>query len=169
MPDDSFHYEVIDGVLYVSPAPRPKHQAVSGNLFLALANHIRSRGLGWLYHAPIGVRLPGQPVPIQPDLVFVSEERESIIGEENIEGVPDLIIEILSPSNWLFDRRDKFQLYESTGVGEYWIVDYRARKVEIFVLEKGAFTLLGEWREGEIAHSRVLPGFSIAVDDVFEH
>ena len=71
-------------------------------------------------------------MPVQPDIVFIRKERHAIIGKENVEGAPDLIVEILSPSNWTFDRKQKFQAYREAGVNEYWIVDYRKKTVESF-------------------------------------
>ena len=167
LPDDGSRYEVIDGVLHVTPTPSIAHQSVSGRLFLALANLADARRLGRVLAAPVGVRLPGQDVPFQPDLVFVSAGRSEIIGTQFNEGVPDLVAEILSPSNWPYDRGDKLRVYQSAGVPEYWLVDYRTKTIEVLVLERGEYTLLGVWQSGETAHSRVLESFEIAVDDVF--
>ena len=73
----------------------------------------------------------------------------------------------MSPSNWLYDRREKFQAYQKASVPEYWIVDYRARTIEVFFLEKGTYALLNQYKSGDVAHSRVLEGFEVAVDEVF--
>lgn len=167
LPDDGTRYEVIDGDLYMTPPPSVSHQSASIRLVTLMSNFVESRGLGFVFAAPIGVRLPSQPVPLEPDIVFVSSARKAIIGKEYIEGAPDLLVEILSPSNWIYDRHEKFNLYQSSGVPEYWIVDYRAQTVEVFVLEKGEYTLTGKWSAGEKATSRVLDGFQIAVADVF--
>ncbi len=95
-------------------------------------------------------------------------ERRDILGESYVKGAPDLVVEVLSPTNWLYDRREKLQAYQQAGVPEYWIVDYRARTVEILVLEEGKYTLLAEFRSGEAVRSQILPGFEIGVDDLFE-
>ncbi len=167
LPDDGNRYEVIDGVLYMSPPPSISHQTASGSLLFAITQHVRRRNLGRVFAAPTGVRLPGHPVPFQPDIFFISAERRAIIGKQYIEGAPDLIVEILSPANWPYDRQEKFTVYQSAGVPEYWIVDYRARTVEVFALEEGEYPLLGKWREGASAGSRILPGLQIDVAEVF--
>ncbi len=167
LPEDGTRYEVIDGELYMTPAPSVSHQFAIANLLDAMSSFVRARRLGYVLPSPLGVRLPNQPVPLEPDIVFVSAARKPIIGMEYIEGVPDLVVEILSPSNWMYDRHEKFRLYQTSGVPEYWIVDYRAKTVEVFVLEEGEFTLIGKWGVGETASSRGLSGFQVAVADIF--
>jgi len=167
LPDDGYRYEVINGVLYMTPPPRPQHQRVSARLAHRLLNFVEEHALGEVLYAPIGVQLPNQPVPFQPDILFIRAERLDIIGEKNVEGVPDLIIEILSPSNWLYDRREKMEVYEEAGVPEYWIVDPRIRVIEVYVLEEGGFLQKGEYGPGEVARSQVLAGFEVLVDEIF--
>jgi Uma2 family endonuclease len=167
LPDDGFRYEVLDGELYMTPPPTVEHQTDSRNLFIALHNFVQEHGLGRVWYAPCGVRLPGQPVPVQPDIFFISVARLDIVGVDCVEGAPDLVVEILSPTNWLYDRREKLRAYLAAGVPEYWIVDYRARTIEVFVLEAGEYVLLGKFTSGEVARSRVLAGFQVAVDDIF--
>ena len=151
----------------MTPPPSTTHQFSNARLQTKMTNFVDAKGLGWVLAAPIGVRLPPQPVPLEPDIVFVSAAHKAIIEEKYIEGVPDLVVEVLSPSNWLYDRNEKYQLYQSTGVPEYWIVDYRAKTVEVFVLEQGEYTLIGKWGVGDSAESRVLVGFKVAVADIF--
>jgi len=167
LPDDGFRYEVLNGVLYMTPPPRIRHQLTLENLSRRLGNFVAERKLGWILFAPCGVRLPGQPVPIQPDILFVRAERRDIIGEEYVEGAPDLVVEVLSPSNWLYDRTEKFRAYQEAGVPEYWIVDYSARTIEVFVLEGSTYALLGKFGVGETVYSQVLGDFQVAVDEVF--
>jgi Uma2 family endonuclease len=131
LPDDGYRYEVIDGVLYMRPPPLIRHQRTSSRIYIPFSDFLRLNPLGEVFYAPVGVRLPNQPVPLQPDLVFVRAERLDIIQENYIEGTPDLIIEILSPSNWLYDRREKMRVYQEAGVPVYWIVDPRALTIEI--------------------------------------
>ncbi|MBC8449183.1 MAG: Uma2 family endonuclease [Chloroflexi bacterium] len=167
LPDDGFHYEVLDGVLYMVPPPSVRHQLASHNLGVALGVFVRQHQLGTVLSAPCGVRLPGQPIPVQPDIFFVHADRRQIIGEEYVEGAPDLVVEILSPSNWLYDRKEKFFAYQSAGVREYWIVDPRARTIEIFTLEAGTYTLQGKFESGERVSSQAVAGFEMTVDEVF--
>ena len=166
LPDDGWRYEVIEGELYLSPAPRPKHQESAGNLGSRMLLYVQERGLGKVYFAPIDVILPGYASPVQPDVLFIARERLDIVKEDFIEGPPDLIVEILSPSNWLTDRRTKFRIYAQAGVREYWIVDTDARTVEVFVLRGSSFALAGKFGSGETLRSEVVTGFEIGVDEI---
>lgn len=133
-----------------------------------MSYHIDEHDLGFIYSAPIGVVLPNQSVPLQPDIVFVSKANTGIIGRQYIEGVPDLVVEILSPSNWPYDRREKFRIYEEAGIPECWLIDYRAKTAEPFLLENGEYALTqGILHTGDTVRSRVLTGFQIAVRDIF--
>jgi Uma2 family endonuclease len=167
LPDDGYRYEVIDGVLYMTPPPRILHQRVSLGLVRKLADFVEEHNLGQVLFAPVGVRLPNQPVPFQPDILFIRKERLDIIGEEYVEGAPDLVMEILSPGNWLYDRREKKQVYQEGGVAEYWIVDPRTKTIEVYRLEGGSYLLIGQYVPGEVAKSPGVPGFEISVDEVF--
>jgi Uma2 family endonuclease len=167
LPDDGFRYEVLNGELFMERPPNILHQRFSNRLVVRMSSHVMTNGLGEVFQAPTGVRLPGQPVPIQPDILFVSRERKSIIGKDYVEGAPDLVVEILSPSNWPFDRNEKFQAYRGAGVREYWIVDPRARTVEVFVLEDGSYALTAKCGPGETVRSGVLAGFEMAVNEIF--
>jgi Uma2 family endonuclease len=111
--------------------------------------------------------LPNQPVPFQPDIVFIRAERPHIIGENYIEGTADLIIEILSPSNWLYDRREKMRVYQEAGVPEYWIVDPRGETIEIYLLEQGTYRLASQYSRGQVAVSQMLPGLEVPVEEIF--
>jgi Uma2 family endonuclease len=167
LPDDGYRYEVIDGVLYVSPPPLIRHQRTSIRIETHFIEFLKLHPLGEILHAPVGVRLPNQSIPLQPDIIFVRAERLDIIRENYIEGTPDLIVEILSPSNWLYDRREKMRVYQEAGVPEYWIVDPRAETVEIFVLERDVYRLTGQYSREAVASSRVLLGFEVPVEAIF--
>jgi Uma2 family endonuclease len=166
LPDDGWRYEVIRGRLYMSPAPRPDHQRSSRGLFRALDRFIEDRDLGEVFFAPIDVNLPGLASPVQPDLLFIRKERLAIVQEDFIDGAPDLIAEVLSPSNWILDRREKYQLYAAAGVGKYWIVDPAQRTIEVFVLEGGSYRLFAQRGPGETIRSRLFPELEVEIDDV---
>lgn len=166
LPDDAWRYEVIEGALFMSPAPRPKHQEVGFNLKLALGGFVKAKGLGKVLDAPIDVRLGELADPVQPDILFIRHDRLDIIKDGWIEGAPDLIVEILSPGNWLDDRRTKYRVYATAGVSEYWIVDPDRRQIEVFVLRREVYELIGRFGPGEQARSEVLSGFQIGVDAV---
>ena len=168
LPDDGYHYEVIKGELHMTAAPTLRHQDVVRNLSLALQRFVTERQLGKIYFAPVDVLISDLATPVEPDILFVTSERQSILKENNIEGAPDLIVEVLSPSNWVVDRRDKFVVYEAAGVGEYWIVDPDAQTVEVYSLRQGRYALLERYEPGQRVQSELLTGFQIPVDAIFE-
>jgi Uma2 family endonuclease len=166
LPDDGFQYEVLNGELYMVPPPTVEHQRISFRLALKMGTFVLAHQLGEVLEAPCGVQLPGQPVPVQPDIFFIRAERLHILGREYVEGAPDLVIEVLSPSNWLYDRREKFLAYQEAGVAEYWIVDPRLGTIEVFVLEKGMFTLVSKSSGEDVARSQVLEGFEVIAKEI---
>jgi Uma2 family endonuclease len=131
LPDDGRRYEILDGELEVSPAPAPLHQRVSQSLSLALGNHVRERRLGRIYCAPIDVILAPTTV-VQPDLIFVSTARESMVTRRAVEGPPELAVEILSPWSVRRDRVAKAALYARFGIGHYWLLDPEERVLEAY-------------------------------------
>ncbi len=142
MPDDGNRYEAIEGDLYMTPAPSIRHHRLTRALYDAFKPLLHKPEYGELFWAPVGVEFPATGEGVQPDLMFVSNERRGIIGEAGIVGAPDLVMEILSPSTAIRDRTIKLRLYERQGVGEYWIVDPDENAIDV-------------WRFGEQpAHER---------------
>ncbi len=166
-PDDGWKYEIIEGVLFMAPPPAINHQRSSFKLARIMADYAETNHLGEILEAPVGVRLPGHPVPLQPDIVFVKKERQAIIGLQNVEGAPDLIVEILSPSNANYDRDDKLKLYQQTGVREYWLVDYQAKTIQVYTLVEGVYQLTGDYATTDTARSSQIAGFEVIVDSIF--
>ena len=140
LPNDRNRYEILEGELTATPAPSTKHQSVSANLFKLLSRHIDNRNLGKLLYAPIDLILASTSV-LQPDLVFVAKDRQRIITDKAIEGVPDLVIEILSPSTSRTDRVTKAQIYARHSVPAYWIVDPDEELIEIYLLDVDGYRL----------------------------
>jgi Uma2 family endonuclease len=163
LPDDGRRHEILDGEHSVNPSPNTKHQIVSMRLVLAFGNFIYERGLGQLFHPPFDVVL-GENDVVEPDLIFVSNERANIITRTNIQGAPDLVVEILSPSNRGYDERVKYQTYERFGVGEYWIVDPDAEIVTIYRRTGGKFVRA---ESGDPLTTPLLPGFSLELGAIF--
>src|SRR5207248_6028128 len=126
LPDDGKRYEIIDGALYMTTAPSSFHQWIVQQLVRYIAIPVVDQGLAFTFPAPIGVIMPGCD-PVQPDFVVVLREHAAIIHDKRIWGVPDLIIEILSPSNAAYDREVKLAAYARAALPEYAIVDPRAR------------------------------------------
>lgn len=166
-PDDGWKYEIIDGVLYMSPPPTINHQDVATELIARMRIHTRLHKLGVVLAAPSGVHLPTQPVPVEPDILFVRHERRQIIGERYVEGAPDLVVEVLSRSNADYDRTTKYAQYEQAGVTEYWLVNYWDETITIYNLVDQHYRLTGVFQNGDTATSQVLTGFQIAVTDLF--
>ena len=140
LPNDGKRYEILKGELTVTLAPSTKHQTASVNLLVLLSQYIKERDLGKLFHAPIDLILESTSV-LQPDLLFVSKARQSIITERAVEGAPDLVIEILSPATSRTDRITKAQIYARHRVPAYWIVDPELEVVEIYLLEVDGYRL----------------------------
>ena len=120
LPDDGNRYEIIDGMLYMSTSPSAFHQWIIRQVARVLYDQIDDVGVGVTFTAPLGVFMPGCD-PVQPDLIVVRREQMDIV-QARIEGVPALLVEVLSPSNPLTDRETKYRAYARAGVPEYWIV-----------------------------------------------
>jgi Uma2 family endonuclease len=131
LPDDGNRYEVIAGELYVTPAPRPRHQEVVVRLIVRLAQFVEQHRLGKIYPGPIDV-LFAEGDYLEPDLIFVRRDRLSLVSERGIEGPPDLVVEILSHSTAKRDRTIKRDRYAFFGVPEYWVLDSEARRLEVY-------------------------------------
>ena len=122
--------QLINGELIMSPSPTPLHQRIAKKLFILIEQN--ATNLGEVFFAPIDLYVDNKNV-FQPDLVFIANENRHIITERAIEGVPDLVVEIISPSNVFSDRYTKKKIYQKIGIREYWIVDPANRTLEIFV------------------------------------
>jgi len=133
LPADGKRYELLEGEIYVTAAPRPRHQLVVGNLYLIIAEHVRRLGLGEIFLSPIDVILSDVTV-VEPDLVYLDAARLERVSDRGIEGPPTLAIEVLSPSTAPADRGVKRQLSGRYGVPHYWIVDPDARVIETYRL-----------------------------------
>jgi Uma2 family endonuclease len=166
LPDDGKQYEILDGELFVSPAPVPKHQAVSRNLLLILGSFVRDRQLGTIFNAPIDLIL-AQTTIAQPDLLFIRAGRESIVTDRAVEGPPDLVVEILSPSSNRKDRTIKASLYARLGIPWYWIVDPSERRMEIYELEGDAYRRVSAEAASAIVTSPLFPGLEIRLADLW--
>ena len=160
-------YELLDGELIMVPAPNLNHESVRSLLGHHLSNHIIDRGLGKLFYAPCDVRLSDNDV-VQPDLLFVSREQEHLLsGGQNVQGAPDLVVEILSPSTAKQDRGKKRALYGKHGVTEYWLVDAVVETVQIHRLQGGILVPTRTFGREETLHSPLLTGLELHLGDIF--
>ncbi len=156
--------QLVNGELIMSPAPNPQHQRLSGRLFRMIDKHVGKNGE--LFYAPIDLYIDQQNV-FQPDLVYISEEKYDIITERGIEGVPTLVIEIISPSNSYIDRNRKKKKYLEFGVSEFWIVDPGNKTLEIYTPQTGPDSPLYYLaEEGEVT-SGIFPGMKLKISDLF--
>ena len=167
LPESDDRYELIDGELYMVPAPVPEHQDLLGELYVVIRAFVRENRLGKVFFAPLDVVFSEDNV-FQPDLIFVASERLNIITGQNVRGTPDLVVEVLSPSTAQRDRTIKRETYAKFGVREYWIADIVGGTVEVNVLDGDKFTVAGIYGEGDTFESPLLPGLEVDVNSVFE-
>ncbi len=163
---DDERYELLNGELVMAPAPREIHQYILGRLYIEMGAFIYERDLGDVYFAPTDVALSDMDV-VQPDLLFVSNERNHIITPENIQGAPDLVVEILSPATAERDRTLKLDLYARHGAHEYWIVDPDARTIMVLRRGERRFEVAGIYGAEQTARSPILEGFTFNLEGKF--
>ena len=163
-----FRYELIEGHLFMSPSPNYSHQSAIGILHELMSAFARKNKLGVVPMTPFDVVLsPVEKTVVQPDIVFVSRARRSIIRGTHVEGAPDLVVEAVSPKRERIDRDQKFRAYAEAGVMEYWIVDPPNRQIEVWVRRGDALVDRGRFGAGMHAPCEAIPGFSASVDEVF--
>lgn len=139
LPDDGQRHEIIDGELYVSPAPATLHQLLSRRLQFFFYQ-LELEGKGFIYNAPVDLVMPGC-TPVQPDLVYLTRAQRSLILSGKIEGIPQLLVEILSPGSRSYDRVRKLQRYASNGVPYYLLVDPEESTLEVLAYQEGHYLL----------------------------
>ena len=159
-------YELLDGELILVASPNRDHQTVSLRLASRMLSFVDENELGWVFNAPFDVLLTDTDV-VQPDVMFITRERENISTPANIQGAPDLVVEVLSPSSARRDWREKRDLYATHGVREYWIVDPTNRLVWVLQLRDGALEIEQTCAEGDVAESAVLESFSVSLAELF--
>lgn len=167
IPDDGRRYEVINGVLYMTPAPNIAHQSAAIEIGTYLTIHIQHAGLGRVLAAPFDVELKSGGSVVQPDVLVVLNANRGIIGPGRIIGAPDLVVEIASPSTAGYDRRTKQDAYAAAGVREYWIADPIAQTVELLMLEGNEFRSQGVFQGQALLPSRVIEAFPVPVEQFF--
>ncbi|MDO8444923.1 MAG: Uma2 family endonuclease [Deltaproteobacteria bacterium] len=164
-PDDE-RYELIEGDLFMTPSPKTDHQRISGRLEFKLREYVMENDLGEVFDAPYDVYFDEEDV-VQPDILYVAKDRLGIIGEKNIQGAPDLIVEILSEGTAYRDAIQKKVLYARHGVKEYWIVAPKEKMIEVYEPKDGLYQLIGTYFKDETVESRVLQGFKVDLKEIF--
>ena len=168
-PDDGMRHELIDGEHYVTPSPNRKHQKVSGNLFLLIGSWLEQRPIGQLFYAPFDVVFSRFDV-VEPDLLYMSNERATeVLTQANVQGAPEIVIEIGSPGTRKRDETIKRRLYERTGVSEYWIVDPDIDVVRVYRRQGDEFDRPIELRaeSGDVLTTPRLPELQLPLARIF--
>jgi Uma2 family endonuclease len=166
LPETGPRYQLVEGDLYIAPAPNRFHQDISRNLQGAFDRYLERNPVGILYNAPFDVYLTETDV-FQPDLLIVRCENRDILTEAGAEGAPDLIVEILSAKTRQLDVVNKKRVYARLGVKELWIVDPDAEAMNVYRFEEDTSEPVQVLRAGENLRTSLLPGFSLAVDAIF--
>ncbi|MCY4653319.1 MAG: Uma2 family endonuclease [Dehalococcoidia bacterium] len=159
-------YELIDGELILVASPNEEHQFASIRLGSRMYFYVDEGELGWVFQAPFDIVFSDTEV-VQPDIMFISKEREHIRTGANVRGAPDLVVEILSPSSLRRDWGYKRELYAKYGVKEYWIADPVHKMVSVMLLKDGVLELAGTYVEGDTVASTALEGFGVGVSEIF--
>ncbi len=159
-------YELLDGELVLVASPNEEHQLASVKLVSLMYPYVASRDLGWVFHAPSDIVFSDTEV-VQPDLMFISKEREHIRTAANVRGAPDLVVEILSPATSKWDWKYKRELYAKYEVKEYWIIDPVNRIVTVMLLRDGVLEIAGAYVEGDTLSSAALGGFRVGLEEIF--
>lgn len=167
-PEDGQRHEILDGEHYVSPSPLIQHQRISGRIYRPLSSWVEERQLGEVLYAPVDVVLSAHDV-VQPDLFYVSKQRARILTEKNVQGAPDLVIEILSPRTRRTDEGIKLERYERLGVDEYWMLNPDLATAKIYRRDGNRFVLAAELSAaaGDVLATPLLPGFEIPLAEIF--
>lgn len=158
IPDDGLRHEIIDGEHYVSPSPPTRHQRAVGNLYFLLTQYVRDHECGEVFLAPFDVVLGPHDI-LEPDIIYISHQRAHILTDANIQGAPDLVVEVLSDSTRQRDLTLKRSRYEALGVPEYWLIDPVAKTIQILRNQGGGYQ--------EVTASPLFPGLDLAVTTLF--
>ena len=162
-PPDSGHYQLIQGELITMTSPNTRHQRIIRLLTKSLESYLEKYPIGEIFLSPMDVVFADGDV-YQPDILFILESNKHIIEETKINGVPDLIVEVLSPSNAYYDLVVKKKIYEKCGVREYWIVDPLQNTLDLYVLHNNKFQhKIQIEKKGKIP-SEIFPGLDLQLE-----
>jgi Uma2 family endonuclease len=168
-PDDGKRHELIDGEHIMSPSPLTKHQRILRKLMVAFDVFLAKNKIGEVFPAPCDVIFSDTDI-VEPDILFVSAERASIVTEKNVQGAPDLVVEIISPSTRKTDEVVKRKLYEQYGVGEYWVVDPELEGVKVYRRVNDRYERVAELSKeaNDALSTPCLPSWTMPLSEVFE-
>ena len=164
--DGSKRLELIEGEVFMTPSPNTAHQRAVRKLLIALNDFVEKGDLGEVFIAPYDTVF-SKWTALEPDLLFIRKDRASIVTRANVQGAPDLVIEILSPSNKAYDRKTKLRAYEKAGVPEIWYLDPETQTAEVLNLgEDGLYVVTAKLSGNAPFVSSALPGLSLTLDRV---
>lgn len=166
LPETGPRHQLIEGDLYMAPAPDRFHQDISRNLEVTLANYLSAHPVGVLYDAPFDVYLTETDV-FQPDLLIVLNENRRILTDAGAAGAPDFVVEILSPKTRQLDLVNKKRIYARAGVKELWIIDPDQKEVLVYRFDQDAAEPVAKLGGQEELISPLLPGLAIRLPEIF--
>jgi Uma2 family endonuclease len=174
LPETKQRYEIVDGVLIMPPAPTLAHQWFSKRIFSRLDNFVEERGLGVVLFAPVDLLIQREPLRTrQPDILYLSAERTGIRGLAELQGLqfleipPDLVVEVLSPSNTRRDIEAKLEDYRRIGVRECWLASPEAETIEVLSLSGAESGIASVFGINEALRSSILGDFTLHLKEVF--
>lgn len=167
LPPDDWRYQLIEGELVcMAPAPSSFHQTIASNIVLIIGGYLADHRIGRVYFAPLDVYLTDTNV-FQPDVLFIRKGRESIIEEDGLHGGPDFVVEILSPHTARYDINGKREVYARCGVEELRLVYPKAKRIDVYLLQRDAQKPMRSHQLGEKFTSELFPGLEFDVDQIF--
>jgi Uma2 family endonuclease len=166
LPEGGPRDQRIEGELHRIPSPTEDHQDNAGNLLVIIHSYLREHPIGKVFVAPFGVYLTEHDVH-QPDALFVSNRRRSIIEKDGVKGAPDFVAEVLSPGTSRIDRTSRRQAYATAGVPELWFVDPRRKTIGIFRLQDAAEKPLKVHSANSVFSSPTFPGLKFRAAEIF--
>ncbi|TGL26135.1 Uma2 family endonuclease [Leptospira bourretii] len=162
--------QILNGVSFVTPSPLGFHQQILGKLFFQFQLYLQKENLGEIFTSPLDVILESDVNVVQPDLIYIKKENLSIFHPNgHINGIPDLLVEIISPGSITRDTVDKFAIYEKYGVPEYWLVFPEQKVIEVFTLKAGKYSLFcsTENTNGKIT-STVFHDWELMIEQLYQ-
>jgi Uma2 family endonuclease len=167
LPEGGPRYQLVDGELHMAPAPNSYHQEIVWNLSQILGSYIRERPVGRIYLAPYDVYLSEHDV-VQPDLLFLSKDRQHLRKEDGLHGPPDLVIEVISVSTSQLDKKSKRAIYARCGVKEMWLIDPILQQIHLYEFARDPAKAVRVVEDDETFESALLPGLKVSAADVFK-
>ena len=174
LPEMKRRYEIVDGVLIMPPAPTPDHQWIMMEIAVRLREFVDERDLGVVLTAPVDLLVQREPLRTrQPDILYLSAQRSGIRGRAELRGLqfleipPDLVVEVLSPSNTRRDLEDKLEDYRKVGVLECWLVSPEAETIEVLSFSDEGTRVIDVFSIDGSLQSPVLPEFTLDLREVF--